>query len=193
VRRLRALLVRIAGLFGGSRSDADIDDELRLHVELLEEDHRRAGMDVEAARKAARAACGSLTAASEAYRERRGLPAIETFWRDMRYGVRVLGKTPGFTAAAVISLGLGIGANTTIFQLLDAVSFRGLPVAAPDELVEIRAIGDGRWGRQSGRNRQISADLVAASRRRKRSPGRRVCDTPDSTSRRAAKFARPGL
>ena len=159
MRRLRALFVRIAGVFGGSRSDADIDDELQLHLALLEEDHRRAGMDGETARRAARAECGSLTAAGEAYRERRGLPAIETLWRDVRYGMRVLGKTPGFTAAAVISLGLGIGANTTIFQLLDAVSFRGLPVAAPHELVEIRAIGDGRWGRQSGRNRQVSAPI----------------------------------
>ena len=159
MRRLRAIVVRIGGLFGATRSDADIADELRLHVEMLEEDHRRAGLDEQEARRAARAACGSLVAASEAYRDRRGLPALETWWRDIRYGLRLLAKTPGFTAAAVISLGLGIGANTTIFQLLDAVSFRGLPVAAADELVEIRVNGTGRWGRQTGRNRQVSAPI----------------------------------
>jgi len=159
LRRLRALFVRIAGLFGATRSDADIADELRLHLDMLEADRRRSGLDEEQAHRVAQAACGSLTAAGEAYRDRRGLPAVENVWRDVRYGLRLLRKTPGFTAAAVISLGLGIGANSTIFQLLDAVSFRGLPVPAAGELVEIRVNGDGRWGRQSGRNRQVSAPI----------------------------------
>jgi hypothetical protein len=113
MRRLRALLVRIGGLFGATRSDADIAEELRHHVEMLEQDYRRAGLGEEEARRAARAACGSLTAATEAYRERRGLPRLETLWRDTRYGLRLLAKTPGFTAAALLSLGQGIGAYTT--------------------------------------------------------------------------------
>jgi predicted permease len=159
MRRLRALALRVAGMFGRTRSDADIDDEIRLHVEMLAEDHRRAGLDPAEADRAARAACGSLASAAEAYRDRRGLPALETVWRDVTYGLRLLAKTPAFTAAAVLSLALGIGANTTILQLLDAVSFRGLPVAAPNELVQIRVHGDGRWGRQSGRNRQVSAPM----------------------------------
>ena len=113
-------------------------------------------MSREDARAAALRKLGNATRVRETVYEDHSIPVLDPLWRDLRYAVRQLRRTPAFTGAALLSLALGIGANTAIFQLLNALSLRSLPVAAPSELVEVRPIGEGQVGRQTGRNRQMS-------------------------------------
>jgi predicted permease len=132
---LKTLLARIAASFGKGRLDRELDDEVRTHLELLAEEYVRRGMSEEDARFAARRAFGGVEQAKEAYRDQRGMPALETFLQDLRFGARVLAKRPVFTAVVVLSLALGIGANTAVFSLIDAVLLKSLPVREPDEIV----------------------------------------------------------
>ena len=145
-------------IFGG-RVERDLDQELRSYRESLADELEERGMPSVAARQAAQRALGGLDQVKERVRDARAGARLETLWRDAAYASRVLARTPGFAAAAILSLGLGIGANTAIFQLLNAVAFRGLPVAQADELAQVRIIGEGRWGRQTGRNRQVSLPI----------------------------------
>ncbi len=131
---LREWLARLWATVRRRRSDADLDDELRLHLELAEEDARRAGSSPAEAGRLARVAAGNLTQAIEAQRDQRGLPWLEDLWRDLRYAVRTLSRSRGFTAVAVLSLALGIGANTAIFTLMDAVLFRTVPIERPEQV-----------------------------------------------------------
>src|ERR1035441_1353213 len=102
-------------------------------------------MSAAAARAAARREFGGVARTAEGYRERRGFPWLETTARDIDYALRGLKRNPGFTAAAVLSLALGIGANTAIFSMYHALLLRMLPVAHPEELVTLYRTGG--WGR----------------------------------------------
>ena len=192
MRRLRALLLRIAGLFGRSRSDADIEDELQAHVETARGGSSpRRPATARRRERLARAACGSLTAAGEAYRERRGLPAIETLWRDVRYGVRVLAKTPGFTARRD---DLARARHRRQHHDLSAARRGELPRPAgcrchTSSSRFVRSATAAGAGRRAAiaRSARRSGGSFAISRRRSRACSRLV--TRDSTSRRAAKFA----
>ena len=134
---MRTLWVRFASLFRRRALDSQLDEEMRFHLEMEAEANRRRGMTPKAAELAARREFGGLAQTAEAYRDRRGLPALELFFRDLQYGLRTLRRSPGFTAVAALSLALGIGANTAIFTLIDAVLLRSLPVKAPEQLVSI--------------------------------------------------------
>lgn len=127
------------------RLDRDLDDEIASHLAMQEEEFRRAGMSAQEARDAARREFGGVAQIQELYRDRRGLPWLEAAVRDFRLALRSLRHNKGFAAAAVLSLALGIGANTAIFTIFRTVMLRSLPVSHPEELVTLYRTGG--WGR----------------------------------------------
>jgi predicted permease len=135
VSTIRVLISRLKGLFASQRQDEELNAELQAHLEMLVEENRRRGMTEEQARRAASLKFGGIAQAEEAYRERRSLHFVQTFFQDLRYAIRMLRRAPGFAAVVVISLALGIGANTAIFSAIDAVMLRMLPVGEPQQLV----------------------------------------------------------
>src|SRR5882672_10618630 len=137
--QLRMLLQRLRGLLRKGSLEQDLDEELRSHLQMEIDEHIRQGMGPGEARSLARRRFGGVARTKEIYRETHGLPAFEIVLQDLRYGFRMLGRSPGFTAVAVLSLALGIGANTAIFTLIHALVLRPLPVSNPQELVQIRA------------------------------------------------------
>ena len=132
---LRVLLSRLRGLFRKQKLEDELADEIQAHLEMQIQDHVRQGMSPEEARYLALRKFGGVEQMKETYRDRRSLPAVETFFRDLRYGVRMLRRSPGVTAVAILSLALGIGANTALFSVVDAVLLKTLPVDEPEQLV----------------------------------------------------------
>jgi putative ABC transport system permease protein len=118
-------------------AERELDEEIRAHLEMEIEQNIADGMSPEEARLAAFRSFGSVALAKEDSRTVWGLGALETFWQDFRYGVRMLLKRKGFTAVATLTLALGIGANTAVFSVINAVLIRSLPFADADQLVMI--------------------------------------------------------
>ncbi|MQA30317.1 MAG: hypothetical protein GEU82_10835 [Luteitalea sp.] len=143
MRRVPVWMVRLGSFFGKTQRDRALDDELLSHLHLHIEENIRAGMTPGKARRDAFIALGGLDATREHYRSRRGLPWLEELFQDLRYATRVLGRAPVFTLTAVVSLMLGIGANTLIFSIVNALVFRPLPAAQPEELVFLQRVGGG--------------------------------------------------
>ena len=135
MKTIRAFMARFIGLFNARRRDWEMEQEFESHVAMQMEDNIRSGMSPEEARRLALIKAGGLSSARESYREQRGLQFFETLLQDLRYGARNLRKSPGFTAVAVITLALGIGANTAIFLLTYSILLRSLPVPHPSELI----------------------------------------------------------
>jgi predicted permease len=132
---LREFGNRVKALFSKGQRDSDLDDELAAHLDLLAQENIRRGMSPNEARYAARREFGAIEQIKETYRDRRGLPMLETFFQDLRFGARMLRKNPGFTAIAVLTLALGIGASTSIFTVINALVFQSLPYPHPEQLV----------------------------------------------------------
>src|SRR5271156_2529213 len=149
--------MRLRALGHGDEVHREMAEEWQFHIDLRTEENIRRGMTPEEARRSAEQHFGNSSYIKDVSWDVRGGGLVETLGQDIRYGLRLLRKSPGFTAVAIVSLALGIGANTAIFQLIDAVRLRTLPVKDSQELATVRIV-DRSWasGRVHGRYAQLT-------------------------------------
>ena len=138
---LRNLMAGLRALFHKKQVEQEMDEELRSYLDAAVKEKMRSGMSDEQALRAARVEMGSMEAVKEEIRSAGWESSIESLWQDIRYGLRQLSRSPGFTVVVALSLALGIGANTAIFSLIDAVMLKTLPVRDPDQLVFLNRTG----------------------------------------------------
>jgi len=135
--RLQSMVAGIRALFRKKQVEQEMDEELHGYLDAAVKDKMRSGMSQEQALRAARVEMGSVEAVKEEIRSAGWESTVETIWQDLRFGLRVLRKNPGFTAVAALTLALGIGGTVVVFSLLDAVLLRPLPYAQPDRLFRV--------------------------------------------------------
>jgi predicted permease len=158
--------------FRRRRRDDDAAREIASYIAIETDENIARGMPPQAAHDAAVRKFGNATRVREEIYWMNTIRPLDTLWQDVKFAVRLLRRDKGFAVAAIVSLALGIGANTAIFQLLDAVRLRTLPVERPDELVEVRfAPGASRMGSFTGRRPMLSYPLFDEIRRRQNALG----------------------
>src|ERR1051326_2905858 len=146
------MIRKLREIFGRSKREHDAADELQFHLEKEIEKNVAGGMTPQEARRRALISFGGVDQTREALREVHGSRLLEGLRQDLRYGWRMLRKTPGFTLVAVLTLALGIGANTAIFSLIDAIIFRSMPIADPQKLIVLEWQSHKGPGNMSYRN-----------------------------------------
>src|SRR5947207_15429757 len=143
MKHLRRIFVRFYQLFADSKVEAELAREIGAHLALLEDEYLRQGMTPEDARRAARLAYGGVEQAKQRHRDERTFQGLSQIPQDVRYTLRQLRKSPGFTVTAILMLALGIGAATAIFSIVEGVLLRAVPFPDPDRMV---SLGDVRVG-----------------------------------------------
>jgi predicted permease len=164
---LRTLLNRCIGFIDRKKLDQELDEELRSHLDFAAEENRRCGMPEHEARSAALREFGGITQIRERYRLRRGLPLLDTLAQDIRFATRQILRSPGFAVVAIVTLGLGIGANTAVFTLTHALLLQTLPVRDPGELVRLAI--DLSATEANGHNAPLNLPIIEAIQKQSRS------------------------
>src|SRR2546429_5049940 len=137
---LYTISLRLRSLFHRAQADQELDDELRDHLERKTEEYMAQGMTQEEAHRRARLDLGGIEQTKEKCRDARGVNLVENFFQDLRYGLRMLRQNPGFTAAAVLAIALGVGINVGIFSVLNGAALRLLPIPRAEQLVSVSQI-----------------------------------------------------
>lgn len=137
IDRLRELLARLQFFFRKRERDEDFDAEIATHLEMLIEENLQRGMSAEVARREALISIGGIEQAKELHRDNRGLPLLETLVQDIRYSFRTLRRDSGMAIFAILIVGLGAGASSTVFSVVNAMLLRPLPFTEPESLIWI--------------------------------------------------------
>jgi predicted permease len=164
---LRTLLSRCIAFFCRKKLDEELDEELLAHIELAIEENLRHGMTEDAARRAALLKFGGIAQVKETYRLQRGLPLLDVLAQDVRFAARQISRAPGFATVAIVTLALGIGANTAVFTLTHALLLRILPIRDPGELVRLAI--DLSATQADSRNAPLNLPLIEAIEKQSRS------------------------
>lgn len=164
---LRTLLSRCKAFLIRNKLDQELEEEFRTHLDFATEENCRRGMPEDEARRAALRDFGGVTQIRERYRVRRGLPLLDTLAQDIRFATRQISRTPGFAAVAIVTLALGIGANTAVFTLTHALLLRTLPVPDPAELVRLAI--DVSATETDGRDAPLNLPIIEAIQKQSRS------------------------
>jgi putative ABC transport system permease protein len=140
MKRVRVWLRRLAGLVHGQRRDRELADELDAHLQMHIDDNLRLGMALDQARRHALLKLGGIEQTKERYRDRRGVPWLDTAFKDVGFALRLMARSPGFTAVVLCTLAIGIGANTVMFSVVNTLLLRPLPYADSARLLFIDTV-----------------------------------------------------